>query len=305
MDLVATFGFVLLMLALGRALAWKGLLTDAAPPVINTIVLFVCLPAAILRHAPSLEFEPALIGVIAVPWLILAVGVVAILGLAKLLDLGRPVTAALLMLATLGNTSFLGFSVIPGLAGAGALRYAVIYDQFGSFLQLSTFGVIVLAVHGGEQRPRAAEIAKRVLGFPPFLVLVLAVTVMPSSYPPLIEEGLARLEGALLPLVALAIGVQLRLRVAREHVLPLGIGLIAKLIVAPALALGFCLALGLEGDMRAACVFEAAMPSMITAGALLAGAGLAGELAAGLVGVGILASMVTLPCWWWVLSLVG
>jgi predicted permease len=225
-----------------------------------------------------------------------------VLGLAKLLRLDRPRTAALLLLTGLGNTSFLGFAVIPALAGEGALRYAVVYDQFGSFLQFSTFGLIVLAVYSGEQRPGPAEIAKRVLLFPPFVVLALALTMMPSSFPPAIEAALARLEGALLPLVALAIGVQLRLRLPRADLLPLAIGLLGKLVVMPALALGLCLALGLEGDMRSAAVFEAAMPAMITAGALLMLAGLANELVAALVGWGIVASMLTLPAWWWVLG---
>jgi len=305
MDVFATFGFVLLMLALGRALAWKGLLTEAAPNALNMVVLFVCLPAAILRHAPSLEFEPALLGVIAIPWLLLLAGVGLVLGLANLLRLPRTQVAVLLLLVTLGNTSFLGFAVIPALAGEGALRYAVVYDQFGSFIQLSTFGLIVLAFYGDEQRPSAWTLAKRVLGFPPFVVLVLALTVMPSSYPPVIEAGLARLEGALLPLVALAIGVQLRLRLPREQLVALTIGLVGKLVVLPALALGLCLLMGLEGDMRAAIVFEAGMPAMITAGALLTIAGFEGGLVAGLVGYGILLAMVSLPGWGAVLRMLG
>jgi predicted permease len=304
-DVVATFGFVVLMLVLGRVLAWRGLLSDQAPHAINTVVLYVCLPAAILRHAPALEFEPALIGLIAIPWLVLAVAVGLVLGLAKLLRLGRPETAALLLLVGLGNTSFLGFALIPALAGEGALRYAVVYDQFGSFIQLSTFGLIVLAIYADEERPSVGTIAKRVLLFPPFVVLGLALTVMPSSFPPVIEGMLARLEGALLPLVALAIGVQLRLRLPREQLVPLGIGLVGKLVVMPAVALGLCVVLGLEGEMRAAAVFEAAMPAMITAGALLMMAGLASELVAGLVGYGILVSVLTLPGWWMVLRMIS
>jgi predicted permease len=304
-DILATFGFVLLMLALGRVLAWRGLLSDQAPHALNMVVLYVCLPAAILRHAPTLEFEPALIGLIAIPWVVLGVSVALVLLLAKLLGLGRPETAALLMLTGLGNTSFLGFAVIPALAGEGALRYAVVYDQFGSFLQLSTFGLIVIAVYSGEARPSVGAIVKRVILFPPFVVLVLALTVMPSSLPPMIESALVRVEGALLPLAALAIGAQLRLRLPKEQLLPLGIGLIGKLVVVPMVALGMCFVLGLEGDMRAAAVFEAAMPAMVTAGALLMAAGVAGELGAALVGYGIVISMITLPAWWWVLRVIG
>lgn len=305
MALAATFGFVLAMLALGRVLAWRGVVGPDASNTLNQVVLYACLPAAILRHAPKLVFEPALLGIVAIPWILVALGAALVVGLGKWRGLGRPETAVLLLLCTLGNTSFLGFSVIPTLAGEGALAHAVIYDQFGSFLQLATVGLITIAIYGGDRHPSAAAIAKKVFGFPPFLVLVAALTIVPAELPPIVDALLARLEGALLPVAALAIGVQIHLRVPRARLGLLAIGLLAKLVIAPAVALALCFAFGLVGDMRAAVVFEAAMPGMITAAALLGVAKLAEDLAAALVGYGIVAAMVTLPAWKWVLAAVG
>lgn len=70
----------------------------------------------------------------------------------------------------------------------------------------------------------------------------------------------------------------------------------------PLVALATCALFGLGGDLRAPAVHEAAMPPMITAGALLSMAGLAPELAAALVGYGIVRSMATLPLCHWVLA---
>lgn len=305
MALVSTFAFVLAMLALGRALAWRAVVGPDAAHTLNQVVLYACLPAAILRHAPKLSFEPALLGIVAIPWLLVLIGVLLVLGLAKWRGLGRAETAVLLLLCTLGNTSFLGFAVIPVLAGEAALPHAVLYDQLGSFLQLSSFGVITLAVYGGDARPSSAALVQRVVTFPPFLTLVAALTLVPAELPAVVDGLLARLEGALLPVAALAIGVQLRLRIPRERVGLLALGLVTKLVVMPALALALCLAFGLTGDMRAAAVFEAGMPGMITAAALLGSAKLAGDLAAALVGYGIVVAMLTLPLWKWLLALVG
>jgi len=44
-------------------------------------------------------------------------------------------------------------------------------------------------------------------------------------------------------------------------------------------------------------VLEAAMPSMVTAGALAIAHGLAPRLAAAMVGYGLLLSLLTLPLW--------
>ena len=57
--------FVLAMLALGRGLAWRAVVGPDAAHTLNQVVLYACLPAAIMRHAPKLSFEPALLGIVA------------------------------------------------------------------------------------------------------------------------------------------------------------------------------------------------------------------------------------------------
>lgn len=304
MSALSAFGLVLAMLAAGRVLAWRRIVPADAPAALNLVVLHVCLPAAVLLHAPRLRFERELLGLVALPWLILGASAALTLLAARLLRFDRAATAALLLLVGLGNTSFLGFALIPALAGSGALRYAVVYDQFGSFLILSTFGLVVLGLYGGE-RPTLRSIVHRIATFPPFIALVVALVLMPKAYPDAVAQPLKLLADSLLPLVALASGMQLRLRLPRHHLGALAYGLVAKLLLMPLLALGMCALLGLDGEMRAAAVYETAMPPMITAGALLSLAGLAPELAAALVGFGIVLSMVTLPLWHGVLAHVG
>lgn len=301
MSVTTVFAFILAMLAAGKLLAWRRLVPDDAAAALNLVVLYVCLPAAILLYAPRLEFEWALAGLVAVPWTVLAAGSLLVLAAARLFRFGRASTGVLLLLVTLGNTSYLGFALVPALAGDDALRYAVVYDQFGSFLMLCTFGLVVLGLYGGE-RATFAGMARRVVTFPPFVVLVLALTVMPVRYPEAVATPLELLADSLLPLVALASGMQLRLRLPRHHVGPFVFGLAAKLVLMPALAIGLAALYGLSGDMRAAAIYETAMPPMITAGALLSLAGIEPELAAALVGYGIVLSMATLPLWHWVLG---
>lgn len=301
MSATSAFGLILVMLVVGRALMWRRVVPVDAPAALNLVVLYVCLPAAVLLYAPKLSVERELLGLVAVPWSILLVGTAATLALARLARLPRDVTAVLLLLIPLGNTSFLGFALMPTLAGEGALRYAVAYDQFGSFFILCTFGLVTLGLHGGE-RPTLGSILKRIVTFVPFLTLVVALTLMPREYPDAIAKPLKLVADSLLPLVALASGMQLRLKMPRHHLVPLGYGLLAKLVLMPLLALGLAALFGLHGEMRAAAIYETAMPPMITAGALLSLAGLAPELAAAMVGYGIVLSMATLPLWHWLLA---
>ncbi|MEO8672401.1 MAG: AEC family transporter [Tahibacter sp.] len=305
MQIYTAFAFLLSLIALGRLLAWRRLVPDSAPDALNLVVLYVCLPAAILLNAPKLHWQASLVGLVAAPWLLLLASTFIVVLCARLLRFSRGDTAVLLLEVPLGNTSFLGFALIPLLAGSEALRYAVVYDQLGSFLMLASFGLTVIAWYSGGVRPTVATILRRMLTFPPFVFLLFALLVMPAETPDWLAPMLQQIAGALLPLAALAIGMQMTLRLPREHLKPLALGLFGKLVLLPALALVLAALFGLDPAMRAAVVLESAMPPMITAAALASLAGLSPQLAAALVGYGTLLSALTLPLWRWMLAAAG
>ncbi len=295
------FALILTMLALGMLFARLKLLPANAAEVLNLIVLYVCLPAAVLIYVPRLHVDASLLGVIVTPWL-LAVVTVALVKLAtRAFGFRRDEHAVLLLCVALGNTSFIGYPMVRALLGEEALPYAVVYDQFGTFLLLSTYGLYVLAKYGGDAPPTLRQILLRILKFPPVWALLLGLTVMPEQPPAWIAAGLQKLADALLPLVMLAVGLSIQLKMPRDEVKPLAVGLMLKLVILPALALPLALLFGLHDDMLQVSVLESAMPTMITAGALAIAHNLAPRLAAALVGYGILLSLVTLPAWVWVL----
>ena len=291
------FALVLAMLVLGYLFQRLKVLPADAAQALTLVVLYVCLPAAVLRYAPRLELSAALLGVAAVPWLLLVATVLAVGALARVLKLRRDQHGVLLLTVALGNTSFLGYPLTRALIGEDALPYAVVYDQFGAFLIMSTFGLWVLARYGGEAVPSPREMARKVLLFPPLWALVVGLTVMPASPPSWIDGALLRLSEALLPLAMLTIGLSVRFALPRDELKPLAAGLALKLAVMPALALLLVPMLGMSGDMARTTVLEAAMPSMVTAGALAIAQGMAPRLAAAMVGYGLLLSLVTLPLW--------
>ena len=294
---VDAYVLILSMIGLGALFARLRLLPEESAHALNLIALYICLPAAVLRHAPQLQLDASLLGLVAVPWLLLAVCVGLVLLLARLFQWSRGETAVLLLLLPLGNTSYLGFPLTEALLGADALPYAVVYDLFGSFLMLSSYGLWVLATYGGDRRPTLREMGGRIIRFPPFIALVLGFTVMPADPPAVVAELLDRLAALLLPLVTLAIGLGIRLSLPRRELGPLAIGLGIKLALLPTLVwLGLAL-LPLTGDAARVAVLETAMPPMITAAALAASHRLAPRLASAMIGYGILLSLATLPFW--------
>lgn len=294
---VDAFFLIGLMMALGYAFGRWRLLPANSAEALNQFALNVCLPAAVLRFASQLSFDASLAALIAVPWLLLLASVPLVAVIARWLKLDDGERAVLLLCIPLGNTSFLGYPLVEAFLGKSGLPFAVAYDQFGSFIALSTYGLWVLARYAGSERPKVADVLRKMLRFPPFVCLIVALTVMPAEPPAMVATLLERLSDALLPIVTLAIGLQLRFKLPARERRPLAVGLLAKLILLPGLALLLCALFGMDALMRDAVVLEAAMAPMITASALAISHRLAPGLAAAMVGFGIPASLITLLGW--------
>ena len=296
------FALILAMLGLGMLFARLRALPDNAAETLNQVVLYVCLPAAVLTYVPRLQLDASLLGLMATPWLLMLATWALVSVATRVFGFARDVHAVLLICVALANSSFIGYPMVRALLGDAALPYAVVYDQFGTFLLLSTFGLLVLARHSGDRPPTALQVLGRIGRFPPLWALLFALLLMPAQPPSWIGTALKQLADAMLPLVMLAVGLSIQLRLRREELRPLAVGLLLKLLVLPALALPLSWALGMQGLMLKANVLESAMPTMITAAALAISHRLAPRLAAALVGYGIVLSLLTLPAWIWVLG---
>jgi predicted permease len=102
----------------------------------------------------------------------------------------------------------------------------------------------------------------------------------------------------------LAVGLQLNLKIELNKIKPFVIGLSIKMLVAPAITLMGFILLGLKGEIYNVAVFEAAMPPMISAGALAIIANLSPRFTAAMLAYGILLAFVTLPTWQYVLNFI-
>jgi predicted permease len=297
------FAVIAAFLVIGMALRRIRAVPGRTGSVLNQLVISVCIPAIVLLKIPRMAFSGAVLVPAITPWAMLTLSAAAVILLSKALRWDRPTTGCMLLMVPLGNTSFLGFPMVKAFFGDAAIPYALLYDQLGSFPMLGLYGTLIVSVYGsGEGRPSPAAIARKVLVFPPFLALLLAIALREVPYPPAVVGILTVLSSALVPLVMTALGFQLDLRMGKEQAGLIGLGLSIKMAAAPLAALAACRLLGLEGDAARVSVFEAGMPPMISAGALAIAGNLSPSLTAALVGVGFAMSFLTLPVLYWLLT---
>ncbi len=293
---------VLALLLVGVGLGQLRGLPDGAGPVLDAVVIRVSLPALVLAVVAELELDASLLVPVAAAWGSLVVLAGAVWILARVARLDRRTTATLLVVVPLSNSSFLGFPAVEALLGADHLPAAVVYDQLGMFLAIATYAAIVAARMGEGPTPSLAGTVQRVLSFPPFVALLVAVAANLAGGLPGPVADIADVVGAtVVPLAMLAVG--LRLRFTGDGWRPglLASALTLRMVVAPGLVAAAAVTVGGVGTVVwDTSVLETAMPPMVTAAVVAADAGLDEQLASRLVGVGVVVAMVTLPLWaWW------
>lgn len=291
--MLAAIVLLLAVLGLGH-LAWRlRWLPESTPEVLHRFVLMICLPALVIQQVNGLSYDHRLLGLVAIAWIWAGLAVALVRLLTRPLKLTPEVRGCLLITLPLGNTAFLGYPMVSALLGPDALPPAVVYDQLGSFMILSTLGVALSAHYRDGQRPGVLTLARRILTFPAFIGLLIAL--LPFTWPAPAWAVVERLADCLVPLVLFAIGMQLRLRLPPGQGRGLIVGLVLKQGVGAAVALGLAWVFGLADALLQVAVLQAAMPVMVTAAALASEARQAPELASALAGIGVLVALLWLP----------
>lgn len=288
---------------IGLGLQRIKLLPRDAHVVLNTIILYVALPALIILTIPSLEWDVSLLTLTLVPWITFAGAYFLFPYLGRKFHWEKGVVGCLILTAGLGNTSFVGFPVIEGIYGKSALKYAILLDQPGTFLICLTLGIWLATVYSHGKMPKRALIEKVVL-FPPFVAFVLAMILTAFEWQAAgeIKLVLERLSNLLTPLALFTVGLQLKLGEIRNEGKYLLAGLGYQLFICPLVILLLYWPLGLPRLQLHVAVMEAAMAPMITASIIAATHNLQPRLAGMMVGVGVPLSFLTLTFWYFLLQ---
>lgn len=288
---------LLLCFALGVALRKSGRLPEATPAALNGFIIHVALPALTLHHLRKLPIDAGLAFPVAMAWILFAFGVAYFFAAHRVLGWSRATTGALILTGALGNTSFVGLPMIECFFGRAHLGVGILIDQLGTYVVLSTVGLLVAAMlSAGALSVRS--VLRRIGTFPPFIAVLIAVASAPLALPDWLDGSFARLGDTLAPLALVSVGFQLRLGALRERWRPLTVGLAYKLVVGPiAVLLVFASLTDLDDPVIRITIFEAAMAPMIGGAVVAIENKLDPELVTHMVGIGIPLSFVTLSVW--------
>lgn len=291
-------------LLVGYILRKTNLFAAESYKILNSILIYICLPALTLLYIPEVDINTHLLFPVITCWLMFGISVAVFLILRKPLNLDNKTSGALILTSGLANTSFVGFPVLIAALGEEGLKIGVVIDSAGSFLIISTVSVFVASFFAGETVSLRNTLVN-VIKFPPFIFFLIALVLKFSgySYPQWVKSFLHRIGDPVVFLALISVGFQLKLDLEKKMLKELIIGLLLKMIIIPLLIyLLFMIWLDRNTIYFKASIIETAMPPMVMGAVLATTFGLNPKLANIMVGAGILVSAITLPLWLWILK---
>lgn len=284
--------------------------TTIFPPfsykVLNQFVIYISLPSIALYYIPKLMVSSKLLYPLGIAWLgfVFSFAFFSILG--KLFGWSKKMIGCLVIVAGLGNTSFVGYPVIEALYGKEALQTAVIVDQPGSFVVVSTLVILIASMYS-RTVSNSNEVLKKIILFPPFIAFALSVVlnIMHLDFPLVLQSVFQRLGSTVTPIALVAVGMQLEFDGNSKHWRFLFLGLFFKLILTPLFFyLLYVVVLKANGLDIKVSILESAMAPMITGAIVAVNYGLKPKLAIMMIGFGIPLSFLTLIFWYYVLKFI-
>ncbi len=273
---------------------------------INKIVIYICLPAITLYHIPKIHWSNELLFPIGAGWISFFMAFVFFHFLGRRLGWSDKLIGCLVLTAGLSNSSFLGYPIIEALFGKKGLETAVLVDQPGTFVVVSTLGVFVAAFYSKGSADKLG-IIKKVLLFPPFLTFVFAclMNVFQFEFESDVQSVLLKFGSLVTPLALFSVGLQLNFNKRSQHWKFLRLGLFFRLIFTPFVILVlYVFIFKQHSEAIQITIMEIAMAPMITGAILASTYGLKPKLSSMMVGFGIPISFLTLAIWYFIVRLI-
>lgn len=280
----------------------------AFPPnthtTLNQFIIYISLPAMALHYLPKIQFSFDLIYPVAMPWIAFAGAFLLFAGLGKVFGWSRSLIGCLILTGGLGNTSFVGIPVIEALYGQEGLKTLIMIDLPGTFVVLSTLGIIVATIYSRGKKDFSV-IFRKIFTFPPFIVFIVGIllNVFNVLIPDSLDEVFYKLSTTITPVALVSVGFQLKINKRSKHWRFLFLGLSYQLLILPAFIYFLYVIVFRQNGMAIdVTIMEAAMAPMITASIISASYGLKPRLSNMMVGIGIPLSFITLTMWYFILT---
>ena len=272
---------------------FKIIFQDNSKQLVDFIIYF-SLPAIVFSKIYPLSLDTKILWLILMFMGIIFFNLFLSYTIGKIMRLSRVTLATFMIMATFGNTSFIGFSYIDAFYGQDYIVYGVIYDIFGSFLLLVSVGMIIIT-WGSGRKNSILNISKSIFLFPPMIIFFITIFAKNFEVPKFIIYTSQNLGATLVPIAMIAIGMKLELKhiFSRLHIVTVAV--VLKMLIVPIIILfTFKYFYGVDETWVKVTLIEVAMPPMTMAAVLAIKGGLDEKIAINSLVLGVIVSLFTI-----------
>ncbi len=272
---------------------FKIIFQDNSKQLVDFIIYF-SLPAIVFSKIYPLQLDTKILWLIFMFMAIIFFNLFLSYCVGKIMRLNRVTLATFMIMATFGNTSFIGFSYIDAFYGQDYIVYGVIYDIFGSFLLLVSVGMIIIT-WGSGRKNSILNISKSIFLFPPMIIFFITIFAKNFEVPKFIIYTSQNLGSTLVPIAMIAIGMKLELKhiFSRLHIVTVAV--VLKMLIVPIIILFiFKYFYGVDETWVKVTLIEVAMPPMTMAAVLAIKGGLDEKIAINSLVLGVIVSLFTI-----------
>ncbi|WP_148624275.1 AEC family transporter [Aliarcobacter cryaerophilus] len=271
---------------------FKIIFQDNSKQLVDFIIYF-SLPAIVFSKIYTLELDTKILWLIFMFMAIIFFNLFLSYCVGKIMKLNRVTLATFMIMATFGNTSFIGFSYIDAFYGQDYIVYGVIYDIFGSFLLLVSVGMIIIT-WGSGRKNSILNISKSIFLFPPMIIFFITIFAKNFEIPKFIIYTSQNLGSTLVPIAMVAIGMKLELKHIFSKLHIVTIAVVLKMLIVPIIILfTFKYFYGVDETWVKVTLIEVAMPPMTMAAVLAIKGGLDEKIAINSLVLGVIVSLFT------------
>ena len=272
---------------------FKIIFQDNSKQLVDFIIYF-SLPAIVFSKIYPLSLDTKILWLILMFMGIIFFNLFLSYTIGKIMRLSRVTLATFMIMATFGNTSFIGFSYIDAFYGQDYIVYGVIYDIFGSFLLLVSVGMIIIT-WGSGRKNSVLNISKSIFLFPPMIMFIITIFVKNVEIPKFLIYTSTNLGATLVPIAMIAIGMKLELKHIFTKLHIVTVAVVLKMLIIPIIVLFvFKYFYGIDETWVKVTIIEVAMPPMTMAAVLAIKGGLDEKIAINSLVLGVIVSLFTI-----------
>lgn len=265
--------------------------------LIIKIVMNVLVPIMILYLLQGLELNRVILNVALLGWIVIIFGIITSLIIAKVLQLDKRSLAALILILSFGNTTFLGVPYISAYYQNEGLAYLVFFDALATVAPIFIIAPL-LNIYVNHSTNVLGDILV-IFTKPSIIAIIGGIYFNDKEMPKYIYDSMGMIIPLIAPIAIFGVGMKFNINAFKKEIKEVSILIFIKMIITPLIVYtAVRMFLDINHIAYQVSILESALPTMFTSSLFAIMYNFKYSLVIGSIILGGVFSMISIPLWY-------